>query len=68
LAKLLFAARRGRPAGPVKDRAVPDFAALHGELQKHKHLTLQLLWEEYRANEPHGYRWRQAPVSQLGPG
>ncbi len=55
LDKLLFATRRGRPAGPVKDRAAPDFAALHGELQKHKHLTLQLLWEEYRANESHGY-------------
>jgi transposase len=55
LERRLFATRRGRPAGPVKDRAAPDFTALHGELQKHKHLTLQLLWEEYRAREPHGY-------------
>jgi transposase len=55
LERLLFATRRGRPAGPVKDRAAPDFTALHGELQRHKHLTLQLLWEEYRAREPHGY-------------
>ena len=30
-------------------RAEPDFAAMHSELQQHKHLTLQLLWEEYRA-------------------
>jgi transposase len=51
---LLFATRRGRPTGPV-DRQAPDFAVLHGELQKHKHLTLQLLWEEYRAQEPRGY-------------
>jgi transposase len=55
LESLLFATRRGRPAGPLKDRAAPDFTALHGELQKHKHLTLQLLWEEYRAREPQGY-------------
>jgi transposase len=55
LERLLFATRRGRPAGLVKDRPAPDFTALHGELRKHKHLTLQLLWEEYRVREPHGY-------------
>jgi transposase len=54
LEKLLFATRRGRPAGR-EDRPAPDFAALHNELQKHKHVTLQLLWEEYRAQEPGGY-------------
>ena len=27
----------------------PDYRAIHAELQKHKHLTLQLVWEEYRA-------------------
>lgn len=54
LENLLFATRRGRPAGR-EDRPVPDFLALHNQLQKHKHLTLQLLWEEYRAQEPEGY-------------
>ncbi len=52
---LLFATRRGRPAGSMRDRPAPDFTALHSELQSHKHLTLQLLWEEYRAREPGGY-------------
>ena len=26
----------------------PDFTQLHEELQRHPHLTLQLVWEEYR--------------------
>jgi transposase len=54
LEKLLFATRRGRPAGR-EHRPTPEFAALHSQLQKHKHLTLQLLWEEYRAQEAGGY-------------
>ena len=47
----------------------PDFAHIHQELQRHKHTTLQLLWEEYRAGHADGYgysrfcyhyqRWRQ---------
>jgi transposase len=35
----------------------PDFAAVHAELQKDKHLTLQLVWEEYSAQHPDGYRY-----------
>jgi transposase len=36
-----------RPAPePALKRAVPDFAQLHDELQRHKHVTLQLLWQE----------------------
>ena len=50
----MFATRRGRPAGR-ENRPAPDFVVLHSQLQKHKHLTLQLLWEEYRAQEPEGY-------------
>ena len=44
-------------------------ARIHAELQKHKHLTLQLVWEEYRGVHPNGYgysrfcelyqRWRR---------
>ena len=37
------------------ERAVPDFAMLHQQRQTHKHVTLQLLWEEYRAVQPGGY-------------
>ena len=47
------------PALP-KDRGrlpQPDYAGIHAELQKHKHLTLQLVWEEYRTRYPEGYRY-----------
>jgi len=49
----LFAASRTRTADPEK--AAPDFAALHAQKQQHRHLTLQLLWEEYRQANPEGY-------------
>ncbi len=42
---------------PAARLAEPDFAAIQGELQRHKHLTLQLLWEEYRGQHPDGYRY-----------
>lgn len=46
------------PAKPKRSQlAEPDFAAIHTELQQHKHLTLQLVWEEYRAAHPDGYRY-----------
>ena len=38
-------------------RAPPDFAAIHDQLRQHRHLTLQLLWEEYRQAQPDGYRY-----------
>jgi transposase len=38
--------------GPA--HAAPDFAAVHEQLQRHKHVTLQLLWEEYRQASPDG--------------
>lgn len=58
------------PPTPVEPkRPLPDFAAIHAELQKHRHLTLQLVWEEYRQANPNGYgysrfcelyqRWRR---------
>ncbi len=42
-----------KPARPPE----PDFAAIHAELRQHKHLTLLLVWEEYRAQYPDGYRY-----------
>jgi transposase len=30
---------------------------LDRQLQTHKHLSLQLLWEEYRATQPEGYQY-----------
>lgn len=37
-------------------QAEPDWAAVHRELRR-KHVTLAILWEEYIAGEPGGYRY-----------
>jgi transposase len=52
LDELLFRSA-GRPSQVT--RALPDFAEIRGQLQIHKHLTLQLLWEEYRQAQGDGY-------------
>ena len=39
---------------PASQRPVVDWAQVHQEL-KGKGVTLQLLWEEYKAREPRGY-------------
>ena len=39
-------------------RPLPEMEYLHNEL-RHKGVTLQLLWEEYRANHPDGYGYTQ---------
>lgn len=46
------------PAASVtpSDRPLPDCAYLHNEL-KRKGVTLMLLWEEYIAEHPQGYRY-----------
>ncbi len=44
-----------RPTPAWRKGAEPDFAAMRRELQTHKHLTLQLLWQEYREQQPKGY-------------
>jgi len=55
----LAAALLPRPASRARPgrQPEPDYATIHAELQQHKHLTLQLVWEEYRANHPDGYRY-----------
>ena len=35
----------------------PDYEEIRQELQTNKHVTLQLLWEEYRDKHPDGYRY-----------
>ena len=43
------------PAATTKDwRSLPDWPAVHRELRR-KGVTLQLVWEEYRATHPDGY-------------
>ena len=57
-ARLTAALLPKAPAKPKPGRPPePDFAAIHTELQQHKHLTLLLVWEEYRAQNPDGYRY-----------
>jgi predicted lysophospholipase L1 biosynthesis ABC-type transport system permease subunit len=36
---------------------LPDFADLHRQRQQHRHVTQQLLWEEYRQSNPNGYQY-----------
>jgi transposase len=38
-------------------RDKPDFESIHEQLRQHRHLTLQLLWEEYRQTHPEAYRY-----------
>ena len=45
------------PPPERKQLELPDFAAIHEELRRHKHLTLQLLWQEYKQNDPDGYQY-----------
>ncbi len=40
----------------MPDRPIPDWSDLHRDL-KRKGVTLQLLWEEYKANHPDGYQY-----------
>lgn len=45
-------AERGQPP-------MPDCEQIHRELQSHKHVTLQLLWQEYKETHPDGYQYSQ---------
>ena len=42
----------------AQGRNMPSFDYIYGELRK-KHTTLQLLWHEYRENNPDGYQYSQ---------
>jgi len=53
LEQLLFSVR---PKSVVRDRALPDWSAIHQELQK-KNVTLFLVWQEYREQHPKGYQY-----------
>lgn len=53
LEELLSPVPAGRPSRIA--RPLPDFAEIRRQLQTHKHLTLQLVWEEYRETQPDGY-------------
>jgi transposase len=40
-------------------RAVPDWSYVYRELARHKGVTLQLLWLEYKREHPEGYQYSQ---------
>lgn len=45
-------------AGAPPPRAAPDWRAVHKELQR-RSMTLQLVWEDYRGQQPDGYGYSQ---------
>jgi transposase len=56
LEQLLFPDGDGQGLQP--SRPLPDMEQIHKELRR-VHVTLQLLWEEYRAEHPDGYSYTQ---------
>jgi transposase len=46
-----------RPTRTWRKGELPDFVAIREELQTHRNLTLQLVWDEYREQHPDGYRY-----------
>lgn len=45
---------------PVEPRRpLPDWAKLDEELRRHKHVTRELLWREYKVEHPDGYEFSQ---------
>lgn len=56
LNELLFPVAPVGSSGPAA-RSLVEFAEIHRQLQSHKYVTLQLLWEEYRQSQPNGYRY-----------
>ena len=46
-----------RPATAWRKTETPDFEAIRRQLQTHRNLTLQLVWEEYREDHHHGYSY-----------
>jgi transposase len=45
------------PRETARQRPQPYWKSIHEQLQQHRHLTLQLVWEEYRQTHPEGYRY-----------
>lgn len=54
LTELLFPAQPGRPANEA--RPLPNFAEWHDQL-KGKGMTISLLWENYKVNNPDGFNY-----------
>jgi transposase len=63
LEQQLFPTRPGWE--PPTLRALPDWATVHQQLEANKHLTLQLLWEEYRENHARGYSYSRYVAAEF---
>jgi transposase len=50
----LFSADVKPPRAPARN--LPDFSHIYKELQEHKHVTLQLLWDRYVARPDSNFR------------
>jgi transposase len=48
-----------------RKHAEPDWAGIHKELQTHKNLTLQLIWQEKRESDPGGYGYSRYVVAKI---
>ena len=48
----------------ASSRAAPDCAWVHGELKRHRHVTLQLLWEEYTVEHGAAAYQRLRPTAE----
>jgi transposase len=47
----------GQIAAKPPQRAEPDYAHMREQLERHRDLTMELLWEEYRERHPDGYSY-----------
>ena len=56
---------RARAVATRRKNHAPDFAAIRLQLQSHRNLTLQLLWEEYRQGTPDGYSYSRYVVAKI---
>lgn len=45
------------PTPRNSSKLIPDFHEVHKELQSRKHVTLVLLWKEYKERDPNGYQY-----------
>jgi transposase len=47
----------GQTLSKIPKRPQPDFVHIREQLERHRDLTLDLLWEEYREQHPDGYSY-----------
>ena len=48
-----------QPSKPSGTRSLPDYEHIRQQLEQHRELTIELLYEEYREQHPDGYSYSQ---------